>query len=317
MALTVFAESMGLFHKGSGGKGIAPLDFCLSPPPPPAGPIPIPYVNLVQASDLSKGSKTVKIDGEPTALEDASYVSTSTGDEMGTQGGSVITAKTKGKGYFALWSFTVQIEGKGVCRHGDPMGQNCASMPFACFDFAAIVSFNAGVSQGDNQKPCKEKYSKSKRVETTPEQRRNAQNGNCWQCNRSSQDVRADAEKLIRSGASKTKALAALVSRERNPMEADHQPPLKVAWHMGGCRMEGFKKWAQDKQTTRSHCYFCSRAQSSVVRSMKPDDIAALSKRANSKDMKRLREIDSKISKSPHRKNLLKERDHILAKFKL
>lgn len=35
MALTVFAEKMGWFHKGSNGKGIAPGDVCLSPPMAP------------------------------------------------------------------------------------------------------------------------------------------------------------------------------------------------------------------------------------------------------------------------------------------
>ena len=126
MGLTVFAENMGLFHKGSGGKAVAPGDVCLTPPPPPAGPLPVPYVNNVSAGDLAKGSKTVKVDGEETALEDASEVTTSVGNEPATQGGNVITHKTKGKGYFTLWSHTVKIEGKGVCRHGDPMGQNAA-----------------------------------------------------------------------------------------------------------------------------------------------------------------------------------------------
>ena len=77
MGLTVYAENMGLFHKGSGGKGVAPADVCLSPPTPPAGPLPVPYVNNLMASDLAGGSSTVKMDGEPTALEDASSVSTS------------------------------------------------------------------------------------------------------------------------------------------------------------------------------------------------------------------------------------------------
>lgn len=126
MGLTVFAEKMGLFHKGSGGMAIAPGDVCLSPPPPPAGPVPVPYPNSLSAGDLTKGSKSVKVDGEETALEDASAVSTSTGDEGGTQGGNVVTHKTKGKACFNLWSFTVKVEGKGVCRHGDPMGQNGA-----------------------------------------------------------------------------------------------------------------------------------------------------------------------------------------------
>lgn len=142
MALTVFAEKMGFFHKGSAGFGVAPLDVCLSPPP---GPVPIPYTNVLFAKDLIKGSKTVRIDGEPTFLEDYSETSTSIGDEGGTLGGSVITGVILGKGYFMVWSMTVHIEGLGVCRHGDMMGQNSASSPPSSID-AAAVSKPANVS---------------------------------------------------------------------------------------------------------------------------------------------------------------------------
>jgi hypothetical protein len=135
MALTVFAEKMGFFHKGCAGIGIAPLDVCLSPPP---GPVPIPYTNVLFAKDLIKGSKTVRIDGEPTFLEDDSETSTSIGDEGGTLGGSVITGVILGKGYFLVWSMTVQIEGLGVCRHGDMMGQNSASHPYSSTDAGSI-----------------------------------------------------------------------------------------------------------------------------------------------------------------------------------
>ena len=135
MALTVFAEKMGFFHKGSGGFGVAPLDVCLSPPP---GPVPIPYTNVLFAKDLIKGSKTVRIDGEPTFLEDVSETWTSIGDEGGTLGGSVVTGVILGKGFFMVWSMTVQIEGLGVCRHGDMMGQNSASAPPSSIDAAAV-----------------------------------------------------------------------------------------------------------------------------------------------------------------------------------
>ena len=80
MSNSVYANAMGLFHKGSGGQGIAPGDVCLSPPPPPAGPVPVPYVNMLSASDLTKGSKSVKVQGNPTALEDTSEIASSTGD---------------------------------------------------------------------------------------------------------------------------------------------------------------------------------------------------------------------------------------------
>src|SRR5260370_41706280 len=102
MSNSVYANGMGFFHKNSGGSGKAFPDVCLSPPPPPAGPPPIPYPNSLQAADLTKGSKTVKIQDSETALQDSSYISTSTGDEGGTQGGNVLTHKTKGKGLCML-----------------------------------------------------------------------------------------------------------------------------------------------------------------------------------------------------------------------
>ncbi len=133
MALTVYAEKMGFWHRGSGGLSVAPIDVCLTPPG-----VPVPYTNVCYAADLIKGSKTVRIDGEPTALEDYSETSTSIGDEGGTAGGSVVTGVIKGKGFFMAWSMTVSVEGRGVARHGDMMGQNSASHPPSSIDAAAV-----------------------------------------------------------------------------------------------------------------------------------------------------------------------------------
>ena len=69
MSCTVFANDDGFFHKGSGGSSKAYPDVCLSPPPPPTGPVPVPYPNRLSASDLTDGSRTVKIQGKETALE--------------------------------------------------------------------------------------------------------------------------------------------------------------------------------------------------------------------------------------------------------
>ena len=246
MALTVFAEGMGLFHKGSGGKAVAPADVCLSPPPPPGGPAPVPYINNLTASDLSKGSKTVKVDGEPTALEDESEVSTSTGDEAGTQGGNVVTHKTKGKGYFSLWSFTVKVEGKGVCRHGDMMGQNCSSTPYGCIDMQAITTFMKLVP--GTLAPCTKPYPRPrpKAWGPTPAQKSalTANGQACW---------RAPCT-----------ALATV---------PDHQPPLRVAWAMGGCHIppSQFTAWASSQAAVpRGHCGRHSSMQGGHMGSMGP-----------------------------------------------
>jgi uncharacterized Zn-binding protein involved in type VI secretion len=277
MALTVYAEDMGLFHEGSGGKGIAPLDVCLSPPPPPTGPIPIPYVNVLQASNLAKGSKTVKVDGKPTALEDTSYVRTSTGDEMGTQGGSVITAKTKGKGYFKLWSFTVQIEGKGVCRHGDPMGQNCASDPPSCVNMAAVTEFKKVLGRRSD-KPCKTAYKRKSRYGPTEAQKKAVKGKRlkCWECKKKVGSI------------------------------ADHQPPLNVAWAMGGCHLpaDEFKKWATSVDAVVPHCKGCSSRQGGTVKGTTKEKVdtwlesggAGRNRDKVQWDEKKLRNLSQKLS---------------------
>jgi uncharacterized Zn-binding protein involved in type VI secretion len=241
MGLTVFAENMGLFHKGSGGKSIAPADVCLTPPTPPAGPLPIPYVNMLSASDLADGSSTVKIDGEPTALEDSSNVATSTGDEPGTQGGNVVTHQTKGKGYFTLWSFTVKVEGKGVCRNGDLMEQNCASKPPGCVSPAAITRLTTSFLS--NTKPCAANRKKSKRHAPTAAQKKKCYGGPCWKCG-ATHSGRKNGKKFT----------------------PDHQPPQKAAWLMGGCHnTKEFEKWAKDPGTVKPHCKSCSNSQGGTM----------------------------------------------------
>ena len=57
-------------------------DECLSPPSPPAGPVPIPYPNIPSASDAAQGAKKTKIDSK-TPMTKGSGVSKSSGDESG------------------------------------------------------------------------------------------------------------------------------------------------------------------------------------------------------------------------------------------
>lgn len=246
MSCTVFANSNGLFHKGSGGKGVAPADVCLSPPPPPTGPAPVPYVNSLSASDLADGSTSVKIQGEPTALEDQSSISTSTGDEGGTQGGNVITHKTKGKGYFKTWSFDVKIEGKGVCRHSDMMGQNCTSDPPGCVDASAIVTFKT-FSWYDLSKPCPKPYPGNDG--TNEDQQKKVRKGPCWQCLK-------EGRPGLDSGYGDSEYFT-----------PDHQPPQSAAWEAGGCHNEQeFNKWAASEEAVKPHCKKHSKSQGGTMR---------------------------------------------------
>ncbi|WP_229506060.1 DUF4150 domain-containing protein [Massilia genomosp. 1] len=105
---------------------IAAPDVCLSPPAPPGGPVPIPYVNTAYAKDLADGSSTVFICGTPMALRDISYLGNSVGNEPATRnlGMGVSSHTIKGKAFFTNWSSDVKVEGLNVCRHIDSMTHN-------------------------------------------------------------------------------------------------------------------------------------------------------------------------------------------------
>ena len=125
MPVTVGANSMSVVHAGSSGIAIAVPDVCFTPI---IIPIPIPYPNISMSSDLAKGSKKVKADGESIAIEGCNF-STSTGDEGGNAPGGVASGKFKGKAEFILYSMDVKIEGKGVCRAMDMVLANDMNTP--------------------------------------------------------------------------------------------------------------------------------------------------------------------------------------------
>jgi len=132
MANNVFANGREISCKAADGKSICAFpDVCLSPPSPPAGPIPIPYPNTAFAKDTTSGSKTVKINNKEVMLKRKSYFKKSTGDEAATKtlGMGVITHQITGKVYFASWSPDVKFEGQNVVRHLDLTTHNHMSDP--------------------------------------------------------------------------------------------------------------------------------------------------------------------------------------------
>src|SRR5688572_855418 len=113
---------MEISAKKDDNKSICAMpDVCLSPPSPPAGPLPIPYPNTAMSSDTSDGSKTVKIGGDEAGLKNASHYKKSSGDEAATKtlGMGVVTHTIQGKMKHAAWSMDVKFEGKNVIRHMD------------------------------------------------------------------------------------------------------------------------------------------------------------------------------------------------------
>jgi hypothetical protein len=122
MSKEVYANGKEVSAKNDDNKSIAAMpDVCLTPPSPPAGPIPIPYPNTAKASDTSDGSKTVKIGGDEVGLKNSSNYKQSTGDEAATksQGMNLTTHTIQGKMKHAAWSFDVKFEGQNAIRHMD------------------------------------------------------------------------------------------------------------------------------------------------------------------------------------------------------
>jgi hypothetical protein len=122
MPATVNVNFRTVVHKDSGGICMGFPDVCKTPAPP-APFVPIPYPNIAKSQDTNMGSTTVKMDGNPVMLK-GSIFAQSTGDEGGTAGGGMVSNTMKGKAEFMLYSFDVQVEGKGVCRLADIMGMN-------------------------------------------------------------------------------------------------------------------------------------------------------------------------------------------------
>lgn len=139
-----FANGRSILHKGSGNTHTsAAPDACKVPTP--GGPVPTPFVNSAQDSMLTKGSKSVTIDGNPVALTD-SELSTSSGDEPGTAGG-LISSKFKGKMAWGSGSVDVKVEGKGVVRFLDVTLHNGNSFNTT---FMSAGSGGTGFAYGDD-----------------------------------------------------------------------------------------------------------------------------------------------------------------------
>jgi hypothetical protein len=126
MGDTVFINGRAAVHAGSAGKSIAFPDVCLCPPTPPAGPIPTPLPNNVQAADLDGGASSVLIEANPMGKQSSNFKQ-STGNVVAqSTGGGVVTAQVQGKAYFQSFAMNVMIEGEPAVRHLDLVTHNHA-----------------------------------------------------------------------------------------------------------------------------------------------------------------------------------------------
>lgn len=152
MANKVFANGREISCKAGAGKSIAAFpDVCFTPPQTPATPpgVPIPYPNNGMSSDMSEGSKNVKISGKEIMLKNKSYFKKSTGDEAGAAPKKgIVTSKNAGKVYFNAWSMDVKFEGENVVRHLDLTTHNHNpppgnSPPWAYLDEMSVTELAA------------------------------------------------------------------------------------------------------------------------------------------------------------------------------
>lgn len=122
MSKNVFANGREVSATSDSNASLGAMpDVCLSPPTPPAGPIPIPYPNFSKSSDTDDGTRSVQIGGDQVSIKDSSNYKQSNGDEAATKslGMGVMSAQIQNTTYFAAWSFDVKFEGENAVRQLD------------------------------------------------------------------------------------------------------------------------------------------------------------------------------------------------------
>jgi uncharacterized Zn-binding protein involved in type VI secretion len=112
--------------KGSNGMATATLPNICKMPGPPAPFVPTPLPNIGMSSKDPQGYSTkVTIEGQPVAIQGATFGSTGDIASKGT-GGGLISSNAEGPTKFlAPGSLDVKIEGKNVQLLGDQMFNNC------------------------------------------------------------------------------------------------------------------------------------------------------------------------------------------------
>ena len=89
----VTANNTQVTSKKVDGKTVAAFpDVAKTPESPPGGPVPIPYPDMGQSTDTAKGSKKVKVDGNPVMMKESNF-GRSSGDEPGGSESSTGTKK--------------------------------------------------------------------------------------------------------------------------------------------------------------------------------------------------------------------------------
>lgn len=134
--------------KGSNGMATATLpNMCkMPPPPPPFLPTPLPNIGM-SGKQPQKYSTSVKIEGQPVAIQGSTFGSVGDIASKGTGGGVVSNNAEGPTAFLAPGSLDVKIEGKDVQFLGDQMLNNCgpAGSPANSATMGGVLQVPAGV----------------------------------------------------------------------------------------------------------------------------------------------------------------------------
>ena len=182
MDTNVFINGREACSKATDGKSAGAFpDPCWSPPPPPVGPIVVPYSNTAYARDLQNGTATVFICKTMVAQKDRSFFSTSQGNEPATPGfqKGISSGVIKGKAYFKSWSQNVKFEGLEVPRHEDIMTHNhgsTANTPPSYYMDSAKVAKECAKQKKKMEEHCKPDEHHHRKRKGIPKGRENDKN---------------------------------------------------------------------------------------------------------------------------------------------
>ena len=118
----VYANGLEVSAKVQANKSIAAMpSVCMSPPSPPAGPVPIPYPVTALAPDTEDGTGSVQIGGKEVGKKNGSVYSSCNGNQPATRsfGMDVASHTLEGKTKFEAYSFDVMFEKGGAERFTD------------------------------------------------------------------------------------------------------------------------------------------------------------------------------------------------------
>lgn len=151
----VYANGKEVSSKKTTNKSApAMMSVCLSPPSPPAGPVPIPYPVTDMASNTTDGTGSVFIKKKEVGKKNGSNYKKCKGNEPATRnfGMDVVSHTIQGKTKFEAYSFDVMFEKDGAERFTDLTSTNHMN-PASAFTASNANANNADlVAEADCKK---------------------------------------------------------------------------------------------------------------------------------------------------------------------